>query len=70
MDNLWYLVVAYGAIWLAVFGYVFGLFRQGRALQDEMRFLRQMLEREQPEEEVGVAAGQARLGDEGRGTIA
>jgi len=51
MDNLWYLVLAYGAVWLAVFAYVISLFQRGKDLRDEVHFLRQMLEHRLAEEE-------------------
>jgi len=60
MDNLWYLVVAYGVIWLAVFGYVLSILRQGRGLQEEVRFLREILEERRAGMEGELPAAVAR----------
>jgi CcmD family protein len=39
MQNLWYLVAAYGMIWALLFVYVFSIARRQRRLRDELMAL-------------------------------
>ncbi|TAK32643.1 MAG: CcmD family protein [Chloroflexota bacterium] len=47
MQNLWYLIVAYGVIWVVLFAYIFSVERRQKQLRDELTAL-----------EAGVAAGE------------
>jgi CcmD family protein len=41
--DVWYLALAYGIIWLGLFGYLFRLSRQARGLSRELDSLRDVL---------------------------
>lgn len=43
MADVWYLALAYGIIWLGLFGYLFHLSRQARDLSRELNALRDVL---------------------------
>jgi CcmD family protein len=43
MADVWYLALAYGIIWLGLFGYLFHLSRQARDLGQELNVLREVL---------------------------
>jgi CcmD family protein len=43
MADVWYLALAYGIIWLGLFGYLFRLSRQARDLGQELNVLREVL---------------------------
>ena len=43
MADVWYLALAYGIIWLGLFGYLFHLSRQARDLSRELNVLREVL---------------------------
>jgi len=43
MADVWYLALAYGIIWLGLFGYLFRLSRQARDLGQELNVLRDIL---------------------------
>lgn len=43
MADFWYLALAYGIIWLGLFGYLFRLSRQARDLGQELNVLRDVL---------------------------
>ena len=45
MTNLSFLFVAYSAVWLVLFGYLFSLSRHHRSLERQIEDLRRMLER-------------------------
>jgi len=52
MADVWYLALAYGIIWLGLFGYLFHLSRQAHALGQELNLLREVLAtegRDEPE---------------------
>lgn len=44
MDDLWYLALAYGVIWLGLIGYVFRLAGRAESLRREVNLLRGMLQ--------------------------
>jgi len=44
MGDLWYLVLAYGVIWLGLVGYVFRLAGRAESLSREVNLLRGMLQ--------------------------
>jgi len=41
--DVWYLALAYGIVWLGLFGYLFHLSRQARNLGRELSVLREVL---------------------------
>jgi CcmD family protein len=43
MDDLWYLALAYGVIWLGLFAYLFRLAARAESLRREVSLLRSML---------------------------
>jgi len=43
MADFWYLALAYGIIWLGLFGYLFHLSRRARDLGQELNVLREVL---------------------------
>ena len=43
MADVWYLALAYGIIWLGLFGYLFRLSRRARDLSQELNVLREVL---------------------------
>jgi CcmD family protein len=43
MADVWYLALAYGIVWLGLFGYIFRLSRQARDLGQELNVLREVL---------------------------
>ncbi|HUT14823.1 MAG TPA: CcmD family protein [Anaerolineae bacterium] len=47
MRDLWYLVVAYAFVWVAVFAYVCSITQRQRALEQSITTLQAALEREQ-----------------------
>jgi len=52
MADVWYLALAYGIIWLGLFGYLFRLSRHARELGRELNVLREILAtegRDEPE---------------------
>jgi CcmD family protein len=54
VDDLWYLALAYGVIWLGLVGYVFRLAARAESLSREVDLLRGMLQTEE------AAAGEGR----------
>jgi CcmD family protein len=44
MDDLWYLALAYGVIWLGLVGYLFRLAVRAQSLTREVHLLREMLQ--------------------------
>ena len=50
MADVWYLALAYGIIWLGLFGYLFRLSRQARDLGQELKVLRDVLATESRDE--------------------
>jgi CcmD family protein len=50
MADVWYLALAYGIIWLGLFGYLFHLSRQARDLRQELNVLREVLATEDSDE--------------------
>ncbi len=55
MDDLWYVALAYGVIWLGLVGYLFRLAARAESLSREVDLLRGMLQKE----EAAVGEGQA-----------
>lgn len=54
MDDLWYLALAYGVIWLGLVGYLFRLAVRAQSLTREVHLLREMLQAD----EAAVGEGQ------------
>jgi len=50
MADVWYLALAYGIIWLGLFGYLFRISRQAHALGQELNLLREVLATEGSDE--------------------
>lgn len=53
MDDLWYLALAYGVIWLGLVGYVFRLAARAESLSREVNLLRDMLQKDEAVEGEG-----------------
>jgi len=49
MGDLWYLALAYGAIWLGLFAYLYYLAGRSERLRREVGLLKQMLQAGPPE---------------------
>ena len=54
MDDLWYVALAYGVIWLGLVVYVFRLATRAESLSREVKLLRDVLQTE----EASVGQGQ------------
>jgi len=48
VSNLGYFLAAFLVIWATVFAYVYGIARRQRNLEQEVRALREVMERDQP----------------------
>jgi CcmD family protein len=57
MDDLWYLALAYGVIWLGLVAYLFRLAARAETLSQEVNLLKSMLQAE--EATVGEGQGEA-----------
>jgi len=47
MKSLWYLFAAYAFVWAAVFAYVYAIAQRQRSLEQSIRALQEILEKEQ-----------------------
>jgi CcmD family protein len=56
MGDLWYLALAYGVIWLGLFGYLFRLTARAEGLSREVNLLRGMLNADPPQSDGLVEA--------------
>lgn len=75
MDNLWYLALAYGVIWVVLLVYVYSIARRQEDLEQEVKTIQEALEgelevgeeAEEVEAFVTLVEGKgARSADEGR----
>jgi CcmD family protein len=69
MDDLWYLALAYGVIWLGLVAYLFRLTARAESLSQEVNLLKSMLQAEENVAGEGqgetMAASGTRCGEAG-----
>jgi len=52
MDNLWYLALAYGVIWVVLLVYLYSIARRQESLEQEMKTIQEALEGDLEAEEA------------------
>ena len=52
MDNLWYLALAYGVIWVVLLVYLYSIARRQESLEQEMKAIQKALEGDLEAEEA------------------
>lgn len=56
MDNLWYLALAYGVIWVVLLVYLYSIARRQEGLEQEMKAIQEALEGEPEADEEAEEA--------------